>query len=31
MALLDGRSIYSTGKFFPIAGCLNNEGMKPFG
>jgi 3-oxoacyl-[acyl-carrier protein] reductase len=30
VALLDGRNMYMTGNFFPIAGGFNNEGMKPF-
>jgi NAD(P)-dependent dehydrogenase (short-subunit alcohol dehydrogenase family) len=29
-ALLDGRNMYMTGNFFPVAGGFNNEGMKPF-
>ena len=31
MALLDGRNMYTTGNFFPIAGGFNNKGMEPFG
>jgi NAD(P)-dependent dehydrogenase (short-subunit alcohol dehydrogenase family) len=31
VALLDGRNMYMTGNFFPVAGGFNNEGMKPFG
>jgi NAD(P)-dependent dehydrogenase (short-subunit alcohol dehydrogenase family) len=30
VALLDGRNMYMTGNFFPVAGGFNNEGMKPF-
>ena len=29
-ALLDGRTMYMTGNFFPVAGGFNIEGMKPF-
>ena len=27
MALLDGYNMYTTGNFFPIAGCFNNSVM----
>ena len=28
MALLDGRNMYTTGNFYPVAGGFNNAGMK---